>query len=229
MRLFFLVLAVANLAFFVVHQGYLGKLLPDPREPARLTRQIKPELLRLSGETGLPQAPAGSAAMATAGPNARSTLACVEYGSFGEDDSKALLADFGARFSTAQITTRNAEEITSYMIYLPPYKTREEAVQATEMLKQSGITDYFIIDDSSPLRLGISLGISRNEEMAKAQVATLGRKGIKDALVRPRTSKRYWLQIRDSTPDLQSTLTSRLADLKTKYPAQELKACPAQD
>ncbi len=223
MRLFLLILVVANLAFFVVHQGYMGKLLPDPREPGRLTKQIKPELMRLNGEVSTP--PAAPVAAATSSPEIKSALACVEYGGFNEEDSKALLADFGVRFSTARINTRSADEVTSYMIYLAPSKTREEAVKATEILKQNGITDYFIIDDNSPLRLGISLGVSRNEEMAKAQVATLSRKGIKDALINPRTSKRYWLQIRDNTPDLRKTLASRLTDLKTKYPTQELKDC----
>ena len=226
MRIVFLVLVAANLIFFILSQGYLGPILSDRREPDKVKNQVYPERMRLRGGDASLQDSANPATFPSALSAIRATqAACVEYGAFGQKESARLAAELAARLPRARINPRSAVETKSYMVYLPPFSTRNEAVQAGNELKRNGITDYFIIDNDSPLKFGISLGILPTEKMAQTQLAALTKKGVSGAEIAERPATRIWFRIRSDEPDLRVSVAGKLAALKTRYPKRELRDC----
>ena len=84
-------------------------------------------------------------------------------------------------------------ESTSYMVYVPASRTQADAQRRFDQLRQSGLTDIFLLTEGS-LRLAISLGIFRTQEGARAQIETLGGRGIDSLRIAsiPGRSDRVW-------------------------------------
>ena len=61
---------------------------------------------------------------------------------------------------------------TNHRVYLPPMKSREEAVATVYELRERGIRDVAIIS-AGPLRNGVSLGVYRNAKNALRRVARI--------------------------------------------------------
>ena len=226
MRIVFLVLVAANLVFFILSQGFPGPILSDRREPEKVKNQVDPERMRLRDGDASLQASANPAVFPST-PSAvlAAQAACVEYGAFAQEESARLAAELAARLPRARISPRSTVETKSYMVYLPPFSTRNEAVQAGNELKRNGITDYFIIDNDSPLKFGISLGILPTEKMAQTQLAALTKKGVSGAEIAARPTTRIWFRIRSDEPDLRASVAGKLAALKARYPKRELRDC----
>lgn len=219
MRTLFVVLLIANGAFFVLAAGYAGRYLPDGREPERMAQQISPEKIRV-----LPiDAPAKSAATASGLP-ARA-VACVEFGGFSGDEARRVETQLDQIGITARLNVRKSEEQASYIVYLPPFPTRAAADSAAAELRRIGVNDFFIIQDAGPFKLAISLGVFRNEDAAKAELTTLSQLGVKNAKSGERSTsvlKNYY-QVRNVDQDL----LSRLNELRSQYPGSDLHDCPA--
>jgi hypothetical protein len=120
----------------------------------------------------------------------------------------------------AKVTRRNKteQEQYGYRVFLPPYKTREEALAATQKLAKNGIQDYFIISDDEH-KNGISLGLFRKKTGAVRRMEQVGRFGFKPQMeIRYKDNTIYWLdyeqtgelvtdsiwrEITEETPNLQ--------------------------
>lgn len=218
MRTLFVLLVIANGAFFVLAGGFAGRYLPDGREPERLTQQISPEKIRV-----LPSdAPVKTAALAA--PAVR-TIACIEFGGFSGDEARRVEGALDQIGLTARITTRKSEEQAAYLVYLPPFPNKNAADSAAAELRRIGISDFFIIQDPGPYKLAISLGVFRNEDAAKAELTTLSQLGVKNAKSGPRntTVTRTYYQVRD----VDTELLRRLGDLRNQYTGSDIHDCPA--
>jgi len=143
-----------------------------------------------------------------------------------------LLAD-GRRFE-AQVAALNlgdrqsrrnvaGQEVSSYMVYIPPQGNKEGAERKAGELKQLGVTNYFIMNESSPLRWGISLGVFKSETSAQSQLAMLNKQGVHSARIAPRysASKQLAYQFRD----LDAATRARLAEITKQFEEQELRSC----
>ncbi|WP_338680745.1 SPOR domain-containing protein [Janthinobacterium sp. TB1-E2] len=229
LKFVFWLLAGVNLLVLAIGQGYLGSFRAETREPARLKNQLQASKLTLltQEQATAPAAPPATdgAAPAAAAPAAPPSYACTEVGNF-------LLAD-GRRFE-AQVATldlgdrqsrRNVagQDISSYMVYIPPQGSKEGADRKAGELKQLGVTNYFIMNESSPLRWGISLGVFKSETSAQSQLAMLNKQGVHSARVAPRysASKQFAYQFRD----LDAATRARLEKIKAQFPEQELRSC----
>ncbi|MGX9776134.1 SPOR domain-containing protein [Janthinobacterium aestuarii] len=225
LKFVFWLLAGVNLLVLAIGQGYLGSFRTETREPARLKNQLqagKLTLLTQEQATAPTALPAAEGAAAAAAPP---SYACTEVGNF-------LLAD-GRRFE-AQVATldlgdrqsrRNVagQDISSYMVYIPPQGSKEGADRKAGELKQLGVTNYFIMNESSPLRWGISLGVFKSETSAQSQLAMLNKQGVHSARIAPRysVSKQFAYQFRD----LDAATRARLEKIKAQFPEQELRSC----
>lgn len=228
LKFVFWLLAGVNLLVLAIGQGYLGSFRSETREPARLKNQLQVSKLTLltQEQATAPAAPPTAEATATpAVPAPQPSYACTEVGNF-------LLAD-GRRFETQvaaldlgdRQSRRNVagQEISSYMVYIPPQGSKEGADRKAGELKQLGVTNYFIMNESSPLRWGISLGVFKSENSAQSQLASLNKQGVHSARIAPRysASKQMAYQFRD----LDAATRARLEKIKTQFPEQELRSC----
>ena len=228
LKFVFWLLAGVNLLVLAIGQGYLGSFRSETREPARLKNQLqvtKLTLLTQEQATAAAAPPAAEAAATPAVPAPQPTYACTEVGNFLLADGRRFEAqvaalDLGDRQSRRNVT---GQEISSYMVYIPPQGSKEGADRKAGELKQLGVTNYFIMNDSSPLRWGISLGVFKSENSAQSQLASLNKQGVHSARIAPRysASKQMAYQFRD----LDAATRARLEKIKAQFPEQELRNC----
>jgi hypothetical protein len=171
LRFLFIVLLLANAAVFAYHQGQLDELMPNGREPARLQRQLNADQIRLVDPKDLQTASAPALA------------SCVEVGNFTATQARRLAPQLAALVSGQELVRHEREEASSHMVLIPPQGGRNAAEQRAAQLRERGITDFYILQESSPHRWGISLGVFKNEEGALAHLANVTQQGVTNAQI----------------------------------------------
>ncbi|MGK5065430.1 SPOR domain-containing protein [Janthinobacterium sp. LB3P112] len=226
LKFVFWLLAGVNLLVLAIGQGYLGSFRSETREPARLKNQLQAaKLTLLTQEQATAPAAEEDATPAATVPAPTPSYACTEVGNFLLADGRRFEAqvavlDLGDRQSRRNVA---GQEISSYMVYIPPQGSKEGADRKAGELKQLGVTNYFIMNESSPLRWGISLGVFKSETSAQSQLASLNKQGVHSARVAPRysASKQLAYQFRD----LDAATRARLAEITKQFEEQELRSC----
>jgi len=236
MRALFLMLVLANVAFF----AWVRYMAPADAnaDPAPLGRQIEPEKLKILGPGEPPAAllnrkppppavPVAAAAPAPAPvPPSAVTTACMEWGSFTLADApkaekalEPLAAAVGAK-----LAQRRTEETAGWWVFIPPQATRQAAAKKSAELRTLGVDEHFIVVDEGPFRWAVSLGVFRNQDAARARLAMLRQQGVRSAQVGARETvvPKVWLQMRGVDPLTES----RLKDIARSIDGSELKTCP---
>ena len=228
LKFVFWLLAGVNLLVFAIGQGYLGSFRSETREPARLKNQLqatKLTLLTPEQATAPAAPPASEEAAAPAAAALAPSYACTEVGNFVLADGRRFEAQVAALDLGDRQSRRNVagQDISSYMVYIPPQGSKEGADRKAGELKQLGVTNYFIMNESSPMRWGISLGVFKSESGAQTQLASLNKQGVHSARIAPRysASKQLAYQFRD----LDAATRARLEKIKAQFPEQELRNC----
>ena len=230
LKFVFWLLAGVNLLVFAIGQGYLGSFRSETREPARLKNQLQANKLTLLTQEqatapAAPPAEEAPAPAAAAAPAPPPSYACTEVGNFLLADSRRFEAQVAALELGDRQSRRNVagQDISSYMVYIPPQGSKEGADRKAGELKQLGVTNYFIMNESSPLRWGISLGVFKSESGAQTQLASLNKQGVHSARFAPRysASKQLAYQFRN----LDAATRARLEKIKAQFPEQDLRSC----
>lgn len=226
LKFVFWLLAGVNLLVLAIGQGYLGSFRTETREPARLKNQLQAaKLTLLTQEQATAPAAEEGATPAAGAPTAAPSYACTEVGNFLLADGRRFEAQVAALNLGDRQSRRNVagQEISSYMVYIAPQGSKEGADRKASELKQLGVSNYFIMNESSPLRWGISLGVFKSETGAQNQLASLNKQGVHSARVAPRysASKQLAYQFRD----LDAATRARLEKIKAQFPEQELRSC----
>ena len=227
LKLIFWLLLLANAALFAMQKGYLGAFYSDGREPARIGKQLQADKIKLVASDGAPAATAAPAAAAAASAPAAADLApvaCTEIGNFSASEARRFSSQLAERTPNLKFVRREIQEVASHMVYLPSLGSKEAADKKADEVRRLGINDFFVIQDSSALRYGISLGIFKTDEAAQKQVASLAKRGLSGAKAGTRSvsSSKVAFQLRDMGGD------ARLAfdKIKTDFPTQEVRSCP---
>ena len=231
LKFVFWLLAGVNLLVLAIGQGYLGSFRTETREPARLKNQLHAEKITLltqaqataPAEAATPAAtPAPAPTSATPAPQ---VFACTEVGNFVLAEARkfeTLLEplDLGDRQSRRNVA---GQDISSYMVFIPPQGSKENADRKAGELKQLGVTNYFIMGEGSAQRWGISLGVFKSETSAQTHLASLNKQGVHSARVAPRysSSKQLAYQFRN----LDAATRARLAEIAKQFDEQELRSC----
>lgn len=233
LKFIFWSLFIANGALLILHFN-AGALLDDKREPARLSNQLNADKIKLISDkqaSAIAAAPAPAPAPAPADTHSAATpaakkpelIACTEVGNFVAADAKR----FEARLATLALgerqSRRNVQEVASHMVYIPPQENKEGADKKIAELRQLGISNFFVIQDNSSLRWGISLGIFKTEEAARNHLANLNRQGVRSARIGARsvTSSKLAYQLRN----LDTATKASLDHIKADFPSQEMRSC----
>ena len=230
LKFVFWLLAGVNLLVLAIGQGYLGSFRTETREPARLKNQLQAGKLTLltQEQATAPVAPPAAEEGATPAavvPAPPPSYACTEVGNFLLADGRRFESQVAALNLGDRQSRRNVagQDISSYMVYIPPQGSKEGAERKAGELKQLGVKNYFIINEGSAQRWGISLGVFKSETSAQSQLASLNKQGVHSARVAPRysASKQFAYQFRD----LDAATRARLAEITKQFEEQELRSC----
>ena len=219
MRALFLLVLLANLAFFAWARYFSP---PDGgADPRPLARQIEPDKLKVIPPAEVAKLPPAAAQKKPAPPP---PLACVEWGSFALADLPRAEKALEPLALGARLAQRRADEVAGWWVHIPPQPTRQAAINKAAELKAFGVQDYFIVTEDGPYRWALSLGVFRTEEAAQAHLALLRNQGVRSARVGARETvvPKVWLQVKSVDPALEA----RLKELTSRVEATELKPCP---
>lgn len=218
MRILFLVLVLANLAFFAWSR-YVAP--PDASaDPLPLTRQIEPEKLKVIQPSDLPP-PSARAAPGNVAPQV--ALKCFEWGSFSASDAPRAEKALEPLALGPRLAHRRIEETAAWWVFMPPQGSRAAALKKATELKARDIEDYFIVQEEGPWRWAVSLGVFRTEEAAQARLAALREQGVRTAQVAQRETvvAKLWLQVKGVDGPLQA----RLKEAARGMEGSELREC----
>ena len=228
MRAFFLLLVLANLAFFAYGRVALEGAVPESRIP-----QLQVAAERISLIHAAEQAPAGKPripgkAAPSAPPKIASAVpaACLEWGNFaGPGAAKAELALAELQVAPGQIE-RVVIDAGGYWVHIPPLKTKSDADRKVRELRNLGVTEFFVVQDPGQWRNAISLGIFRTEEAAQAFLAKLKERGVRSAVAGRREN--FLKQVAFYVREPGEAAVARLTALQQEFPGSEVKAgaCP---
>ena len=215
MRTLFLLLVLANLAFYA---WWRYGPPADAADPAPLARQIEPEKLKVVPASELP--PAAAAAPA------KKTLACLEWGSFTLADAARAQQALEPLALGGRLAQRRTEELAGWWVFIPPQGSRQGALKKGAELRDLGIDDYFIVQEEGEHRWALSLGVFRSEEAAQARLTALRMRGVRSARVGPRETvvPKVWLQVKS----VDAPLEARLKEIARQLEGSELKVCATQ-
>jgi hypothetical protein len=218
MRTAFLLLVLANLAFFAWSR-YVAP--PDASaDPLPLSRQIEPEKLKIIAPADLPPpAPQKAAAAQPATPPK-----CMEWGSFTLADAPRAEKALEPLTLGPRLAQRRTEELAAWWVFIPPQASRQAAQKKAAELKALGVDDYFIVLEDGEHRWALSLGVFRSEDAAQARLAALRGQGVRSARIGRRETvvPKVWLQVKNVDPALEA----RLKDIALQIEGSELKSCP---
>jgi len=238
LRFLFWILILANGALLAFRLGYLDTMLPAKSEPQRMAQQLNADKIKLipvsapiaSAAATAPtstSAPASDSAAAVATPpppeQPQKLVACTEVGDFSAGNTKK----FEARLATLALgdrqSRRNIMEVASHMVFIPPQSSKEAADKKASELKNLGVNKFFIIQDNSKLRWGISLGVFKTEAAARKYLAELNKQGVRSARVGARsvTSSKVAYLLRDLDPPSLKSLEKIMSD----FPEQRSHEC----
>ncbi len=127
-----------------------------------------------------PNAPVNSTPNVEASGVPVAQLVCLEFPAMEFERAQAIEVSMNQAGIAVELKT--VENNPSYIVYLAPSESIKEAQRKLAELKRIGVTDAFLMQEG-PLKLGISLGLFRAEEGAKALVQQLSAKGIRSAKI----------------------------------------------
>lgn len=188
----FWLLLLANLVLVVLQPGGVSRWHDAAREPAhepaRLQQQLNPE--RISLTEAAPK-------RASAEP-----VACIEIGNFTPQMAMVFESRLSRLTLPALPQKREVTEQGTYMVYLPPRDGQVGASRRLAQLRQLGWQDLHLIQDQSPRRWGISLGLFKTAEAAQTQLALAEKAGVTGARLEiyPMTFARAAYQLRGLDP-----------------------------
>jgi hypothetical protein len=220
LKFFFWILLLANAGLFAYRQ-----LTPGTHEPARMRNQLNADKIKLI-PAGTAASMAGDVASnPAAAPAAKPevTVACTEIGNFNAEDAKRFGAQLAALQLGDRVSQRNVREVLSHMVYIPPQGDREGAEKKVAELRRHGVEDLYIIQDNSDMQWGISLGVFKQEEGARAHLAELNAKGVRTARIGPHsmTATMVIFRLRDLDADTKAGIDK----IKAGFPKQEMRNC----
>lgn len=219
MRTFFLLLLLTNAGFFAY--GWMAHERAEARRPVG-SLQVHPEKIRLIKPGERP----GPSGKGDAVQTSAASAACVEWGAVaGPDVGRADAAIAALNLPDARVQ-RTVLDAGGYWVYLPPAKSKAHLERSLGELSALGVTEFFVVQESSPWRNAISLGIFKTEEAARSFLNAMQAKGVNSAMVGRREN--FLRQIAYFVREPSEATVARIAQLQREFPGTQMKAvaCP---
>ena len=216
LRFFFWSLLVLNAFLLAFNLGYLGHWSWETHEPGRLKMQHHVEqLLPLTA----------TAALATVPPPVKKAelITCLELGNFLQSEAVKVEEQLQTLALGDRQSRLNVSDVASHMVYIPSQGNKEGADKKVAELRRIGVADFFVMQENTALRWGISLGVFKSAEAAKQHLLALSNKGVHTARIMLRTAatSKFAYQLRALTQEEKS----RFDLITAAYPNQEVRTC----
>jgi len=172
----------------------------EPSPGASPSQSIDKPLQAASGVSGGVPARENEAAPEPAGDVlAQATdSVCTAFGPLDEARANRLRAALEA--AGARVEATRIEQAANYFVYAPPAESLADAQRRLEELRRIGHDDAFLMQEGA-LRLGVSIGLYRSQDMARALVARLEGLGQTDLRIVPRGAITIRVQLQAHWPD----------------------------
>lgn len=178
-------LIAANVVAFLWWHGDFASWSGSNREPDRLRQQIDADRVKVlppaarAVQQGASAVPAATGApAAAAGPGTPAPVeSCLEIGPL-EETRSARVRRFLAETPLVRGEIEPLGDAGTWMVYLPPSETLAMAQRRAADLRRLGVRDLYLMPDG-PYRLGISFGLLRSEEAARALTDSLAQQGVR--------------------------------------------------
>jgi hypothetical protein len=231
LKFVFFLLLLANGVLFAFHQGYLENVSPSGHEPERMKNQLNADKIKqIAAPLAAPPAdvPAEAVASDAQSGNANETAvlktACVEVGTFTATEARRFEAQLASLPSMGKPIRLEVAEPSSHMVLIPPQNDKAGADKKVAELRTLGVTDYYVLQapPNPELRWGVSLGIFKSEEAARAYLAQMSQKGVRSArLIEYKTPmKKFAFQL-----PVASQTSEGIDKLKAAFPNQQVRNC----
>lgn len=191
LRALVVLLLLANLGWWAWHwpplAEALGITLEPEREPERLARQFKPELIRLQPlAASAPTGPAASASAVTGPAQAASAAAlpavCLERGPLNDAAHTAARRELlQAGVNTDQWVELRREKPGSFGLYMGRFTDADQTRRKGDELQRLGVAHETL--SGGPLAPGLMLGRFASNELAQARLQQLQGRGVRTARV----------------------------------------------
>ena len=178
LRLFVLLLLLANGLYFAWTEGWLRELGVGPAlqtEPQRIAQQIKPEALHILSPEEVRRVEASAVAPKTPPPE------CLEAGLFDNKQSAALRQTLEARLPVGSWTLQATVQPPRWIVYMGKFANSDAAAKKKAELKGRRVA--FEALRSASLEPGISLGGYDTQAAANQALKELTQKGVRTAKV----------------------------------------------
>ncbi|MDX8385797.1 MAG: SPOR domain-containing protein [Gallionella sp.] len=235
MRLLFLLLLLANLAFFAANEFELGW----GENAQRVQLPLHPELIQLrdtakSGQGVLPAiskpnslaklSSDPSLKMSTSVSPKQSQLICMEWGDFSGDDLKKVTTELSKLKLGDKLGERQIEQDTGFWVYMPPLKSKARVRKKVRELKDLGVYEYYVIAGKGKWKNAISLGIFKTRAAAQKLYKKLKAQGVRSAKMGERASKLISTQFLLNGIHLE--IKDKLIGLQKDFNGSELNDVP---
>jgi hypothetical protein len=211
MRTVFLMLVLANVAFFAWTQYFAPS---EAAADGALARPNEPEKLKIIAPGELP-APVSQKPAALVG--------CLEWGGFTLADYQRAEKALEPLGLGGRLGQRRTQGVAGWWVFIAPQANRQAALKKAAELKALGVEDFYIVAEEGDFRWALSLGVFRSEEAAQARLDALREQGVRSALVGSRETvlPKIWLQVKG----VDAALASRLKELARQIEGSELRTC----
>ena len=216
LRLFVLVLLLANAGFYAWSQGLLlawGLGPSQQSEPQRLQQQVRPEAVQVIPGDELRRVEQ-VAAQAPRPPECLQTQAL-------DDAQVGPLRSALEAWPAGSWTLDTVTEPPRWIVYMGKYAGVEQVARKRAELRQLGVS--FEALSNPELEPGLSLGSYANEAAAAAQLPTLAERGVRTArVVQERPEQRGQRLL---LPAVDDNLRPRLQELQALLAGKTLRPC----
>jgi len=219
LRLLVLALVLANLGFYAWTQGMLdgvvGMRAHGDREPDRLARQVRPEIIRV-----LPPG-AAVATLTEAAP------ACLEAGPYTPAQIGAAEGVLQTVLPAGSWINVKTETPAVWIVYMGKYANREALQKKVDELKRLRIAFEEVRNTSPELDDGLALGRYDSRAAAEKALNDVALRGVRTARVAQLAPAATVHSLRVERAD--ATLQSRLAGVRAEaLLGKPFAACPTR-
>ena len=199
LRLFVLLLLIANVAFYGWRHGWMGDSLPagdeHQRDPGRLAQQVHPERVEILGAraplanapaalpTAPPSSPAATAAASTGPSTATVATACLEAGPFNAGELQRLQGLWSAVLPAGSWVAQTVDVPGLWLVYMGPYPDPGLLQRKEQELRRIRNLSFEEVRSPASLSNGFSLGRFNSEAQANAALESMKLRGVRTARV----------------------------------------------
>jgi SepF-like predicted cell division protein (DUF552 family) len=152
---------------------------------------------------------------------------CVDLGIFTNQEAKEFDEKIKGLSFIDRKSRHEINDVANNMVYIPPLANKDLAEKKAAELRKLGITDFYIVQDQSPMRFAISLGVFKTLDAANAHLENLKKKGVRQGKIAARSvsAMKYAYQFKDITPEEKSQLDA----LSKLFSHVEMQSCKTAD